>query len=46
MGRLLKLRVMTALMVARRTGVDGVPTELAEMAPIRVWPSFYTLRRT
>ena len=44
LGRLLKLRATAALMVARRARVDSVPPELAEMAQIRVRPSFYTLR--
>ena len=46
LGRLHKLSATTALMAARRTGVDGAPLKLAEMAKIRVRSSFYTLRRT
>ena len=46
LGRLQKLRATATLMVARQTRVDGAPPELAEMAQIRVRPSFYTLLRT
>ena len=46
LGQLQKPRATAVLMAARRIGDDGAPPELAEMAQIRVRPSFYTLLRT
>ena len=45
LGRFSTRRVMTALMAARRTRVDGEPPELIETAQIWVSPSFDTLLR-